>query len=214
MPGLVCGAQRREREAAGTEQAHWCRLRRSRKVLQVPAQRRLGVDSAMEAELARAHALVRGTNGKDALELRAALERARAALAAGATVQDALAEMEKAPTARNDARSTPPCPSSVEAAAAEELVTVIESLAKPEVFDPYCTPAALGPGGKQLHDRLAALCSNPWFERLAIAALVAHSVVVVPFLSGVPGPFLALTWATLALFLALFSAMNQICSFQ
>ena len=169
----------------------------------------------MEAELARAHALVRGTNGKDALELRAALERARAALEAGATVQDALAEMEKAPTARNDARSTPPGPSSLQAAAAEELVTVIESLAKPEVFDPYCTPAALGPGGKQLHDRLAALCSSKCFERVALTTLCAMIVVQLLYLCGVGGPLLApLLWTLWTLFVSAMTVGNQVSSIQ
>ena len=62
----------------------------------------------MEADLARARALVQDTTGKDALELRAALERAHAALEAGATVQDALAEMDEVPTARSEAQSS--CP--------------------------------------------------------------------------------------------------------
>jgi hypothetical protein len=116
----------------------------------------------MEAVLARARALVQGTTGKDAIELRAALERARAALEAGATVQDALAEMDEAPTARNDAQSTLAGPSGGQTAAADELVTELESTFQAELFDPYCTPAALGPGGKQLRTtgspRSAAQC--------------------------------------------------------
>jgi hypothetical protein len=168
----------------------------------------------MEAELARAHALVRGATGKDALELRAALERAHAALEAGATVQDALAEMDKAPTALNDAQSTLGGPRSGQTAAVEELVTVLESTFQPEVFDPYCTPAALGPGGKPLHDRLAALCSKPWYEWLVIALLVSWCVVQFPFLCGVPGPFMVLIWTSLGLFLAMYTVMFQICSLQ
>jgi hypothetical protein len=168
----------------------------------------------MEADLARAHALVRGATGKDALELRAALERAHAALEAGATVQDALAEMDEAPTARNDAQSTLAGPSSGQTAAVEELVTVLESTFQPELFDPYCTPAALGPGGRSLHDRLAAFCRKPWFGRLFIAVLVAYGVTEFPFLCGVPGPFSALTWTTWLLVLAFLTVGSQICSLQ
>jgi hypothetical protein len=168
----------------------------------------------MEAELARSHALGRGATGKDALELRAALERSHAALEAGATVQDALAEVDEAPTAPNDAQSTLAGPSSGQAAAVEELVTVLESTFQPELFDPYCTPAALGPGGKPLHDRLVALCSKPSFEWLVIAVLVAYSVINFPFLCGVPGPFSALTWTTFALINAFLTVINQICSLQ
>jgi hypothetical protein len=216
------GAQRggAEQEATGAEQADWCRLSRFPKVLQVAVDvaAAKGVDSllqsVMEADFARAHALVRGTTGKDALELRAALERARAALEAGATVQDALAEMDEAPTARNDAQSTLAGPSSGQTGAVEELVTVLESTFRPELFDPYCTPAALGPGGKSLHDRLAAFCRKPWFERLFIAVLVAFCVINFPFLCGVPGPFSALTWTTWLLFLAIITVMYLICSLR
>ncbi len=91
---------------------------------------------------------------------------------------------------------------------------MLESTFQPEVFDPYCTPAALGPGGKPLHDWLASICSTSWFERLTIAVLVTFGVVNSPFLCGVPGPFLALTWTTWLLYFALFIVINQICSLQ
>ena len=167
----------------------------------------------MEGELARGRALVWGMTGKDALELRAALERSRAAVEAGATVQDAPAELDKAPTVRIDAHSALACSSGGQSAAAE-LVTVLESTFQPELFDPYCTPAALGPGGKPLHDRIAAFCSTPSFEWLFIAVLVTYSVVNFPFLCGVPGPFSALTWTTFALINAFLAVISQICSLQ
>ena len=178
--------------------------------------RRLGVDSVMEVELARAHALARGATGKDALELRAALERARAALETGATVQDALAEMEKTPrTAHNNARTTLAGPRSGQAAAVEELVTVLESTFQPEVFDPYCTPAALGPGGKPLHDRLAALCSSICFQRVAVTTLCAMIVIHQLYLCGVGGPFMApLTWTVWTLYFSVMTVANQVSSIQ
>jgi hypothetical protein len=208
------------REAAGAEQADWCRLLRFSQVLQVAvnvaAAKGVGglLQPVMEADLARARALVQGTTCKDALELRAALERARAALEAGATVQYALAEMDKALTTRNDAQSTLAGPRSGQAAAVEELVTVLESTFEPELFEPCCTLAALGPGGKPLHDRLAALCCKPWFECLFIMLLMTYAVVHPPFLCGVAGPFPALAWATWQLFVSLFAITTQICSFQ
>jgi hypothetical protein len=170
----------------------------------------------MEAELARAHALVRGATGNDALELRAALERAHAALEAGATVQDALAELDEAPTARTDAQATTLAgPSGGQTAAAEELVAVLESTFQPELFDAYCTPAALGPGGKQLHDRLAALCSSKCFERVALTTLCAMIVVQLLYLCGVGGPLMApLLWTLWTLFVSAMTVGNQVSSIQ
>jgi hypothetical protein len=175
------------------------------------------LQSVMEADLARAHALVRGTTGKDALELRAALERAHAALEAGATAQGALAEMDEAPTAHSEAQSVLHVPNYGQPAvevATEELVTVLESTFQPEVFDPYCTPAALGPGGKPLHDRLASLSSRLHFEWLAIPPLLVCGVAVLPWLCGLAGPFSTLTWTGWSLFLAIATVMNLMSSIQ
>ncbi len=168
----------------------------------------------MEADLARARALVQGTTGKDAIELRAALERARAALESGATVEDALAEMDKASTARNDAQSTLAGPNGDQPAAAEELVTVLESTFEPELFDPYNTLAALGPGGKPLHDRLTELCSTRWFGWLIISSLLVFCVTHDLWLCGLAGPFPALTLTSWTLFVACFAVMNLLSSLR
>ena len=176
-----------------------------------------GESVASEAErLARAREVARSATGEDALELRAALSRALAGLEAGATAQGALAEMCEASTALTDAPSalgTNGGQPAIEATR-EELVTVLESTFQPELFDPYCTPAALGPGGRPLHDSLVVFCSKPWFERLCITVLVAYCVMNIPFLCGVPGLFSALTWTTWLLLLAFLTVMNQICSLQ
>jgi hypothetical protein len=176
-----------------------------------------GESVASEAErLARAREVARSATGEDAIELRAALSRALARLEAGATAHGALAEMCEASTALKDAPSalaTNGGQPAVEAARGE-LVTVLESTFQPALFDPYCTPAALGPGGRPLHDRLASFCSKPWFERLCIAMLASLAVINFPFLCGVPGPFSALTWMTSLLLLAILTVMNQICSLQ
>ena len=95
------------------------------------------LQSVTEADLARARALVQGTTGKDALELRAALERAQAALAQGA-------DGTQRRTVNTGWSEEWPGRSGI----------VLESTFQPAVFDPYCTPAALGPGGKPLHDTL------------------------------------------------------------
>ncbi len=92
---------------------------------------------------------------------------------------------------------------------------MLESTFQPEVFDPYRTPAALGPGGKPLHDRLAALGSSMSFERVAVTTLCAMVVIHQLYLCGVGGPFMApLTWTVWTLWISVMTVGNQVSSIQ